>query len=96
MSLKRITDRYSSDKAIAQSSTQIQINFILANMEWLDRVDKKGVHRKFMEGLGPVNSLADWEISRVERIYELVWKGYEMPSVNVHVDKKRKGLNYGI
>ena len=95
MTLKRITDSYSSDKAIALKSTEVQIKFINDNLKWLAKVDKKGTHQKFMQELGPVGGLKDWEISRIEKIYELVWKGYDMPSVNEHIDKKNKGLRFG-
>jgi hypothetical protein len=94
MSLKPKNDSYSSDRAIALKSTLAQLEFILANMKYLDRVDRTGSHRKFLEDLGPVAGLADWQISRIEKIYELVWKGYDMPSVNDHVDKKRRGLRF--
>jgi hypothetical protein len=95
--LKQIRDQYSSDKSVALRSTEVQVKFIKDNLKYLARVDKKGSHRKFMDELpGEVTLLADWQRSRVEKIYELVFKGYDMPAVNEHVDRKRKGLNFGI
>lgn len=95
MGLKRVTDSYSSDKSQALNSTRIQIQTIKDNLQYLRRVDKKGTHEKFIMELGPVESLQDWERSRVEKVYELTWKGYGLPSVNEHIDKKNKGLNFG-
>ena len=95
MSLRPKSDHYFSDRASAQRSTQIQIDFIRQNIQWLRRVDAKGVHEKFVNGVGPVAFLKDWEISRIDKIYELVWKGYEMPSVDEHRDARRKGLRFG-
>jgi hypothetical protein len=94
MSLKPKSDAYASDRTSAQKSTQFQIDFVRDNFAWLAKVDKHGTHRKFMDEIGPVAFLKDWEVSRIEKIYELVWKGYEMPAVNEHVDKKRKGLRF--
>jgi len=94
MSLRPKSDRYSSDKESAQASTRYQINFMKQNLKYLRRVDKKGGYEKFIVELGPAEGLLSWQISKVEKVFELVWKGYDMPSVNEHVDRKPKGLKY--
>ncbi|MBW7887436.1 MAG: hypothetical protein H3C35_03620 [Bacteroidetes bacterium] len=94
MSLRPKNDVYSNDKSSALNSTKAQLDFIRANMKWLARVDKNGTHAKFIQEVGPVEGMQDWERAKIEKIYEMVWKGYEMPAVNEHVDKKRKGLRY--
>jgi hypothetical protein len=93
--LKRVTDRYISDKKSALISTQFQLDFVRANMKWLALKDKKGKWKLFIESLPlKVESISVKQRTKIEDAYELTMKGYNLPSINKHIDRKRKGLRF--
>lgn len=95
MGLSRKHDRYSSDVDVSLRSIKSQIEFIRRYIDQLRKVDKKGIHEKFINELPEdVGLLKDWERARVEKIYELVFEGFDLPAVKVHVDRKPKGLRF--
>jgi len=95
----KIRDSYSNDSRQAKISTREQFTIIVSNMELLETVDRFGNHEKFLDeiteevenGVG----LRDWQIARIEKIYELVMKAAGLPHVDEHKDKRRKGLRFG-
>ena len=51
----------------------------------LERIEKKETMEEFTPGM----------FSYVDAIYEPTWQGLGESHVNTHIDKKRKGINYG-
>jgi len=93
-------DRYSSDKEIAQKSTQFQIQFVLDNLKWLRKVDKNGYYEKRIEELKhrvfTKTMLYPNEKKTIDDAVELVYRGYGLEDAKVTAFvKRRKGLNFG-
>jgi hypothetical protein len=99
MSLVRVTDRYSTDRHSADKSISFQVQFILDNIEHLEAVDRRHTKVKLAQQIGNKmkngEQLLEWERAAIDGLYEDTWKGYGMPSVQRHIDKKRKGLRFG-
>jgi hypothetical protein len=97
--LVKITDRYSPDVELAKRSTRVKYSFIVSNMHLLDRVDRTGSHERFLDTINDDveadRMLLNWQMARVEKIYELVMKAAGHPSVPEHQDRRRKGLRFG-
>jgi hypothetical protein len=97
--LIRITDRYSTDRRSADKSIRVQMQFILDNIDHLGVVDRRGTKVKLAQQIADKmirnEELLEWERSAIDGLYEDTWKGYGMPSVQKHIDKKRKGLKFG-
>lgn len=97
--VKKVQDRYVSDSASAQRSIRAQVQFIQQQIRYLRSVDPTGVQEKFLNGITPSveagHELRDYEIARIEKIYELTMRGLGLPSVPEHQDRRRKGLKFG-
>ena len=95
----QVRDTYSSDAAQAQRSCRDQFAIIVSNIEYLEAMDPKGTHEKFLDSITDdvenKRDLADWQMARLDAIYERMMKGFGLPSVPVHQDRRRKGINYG-
>ncbi len=98
MSNNRDRNIYSSDKERVQKSAKVNIEFCLANLNALRSVDrsKKKVHAlfSFVEMLRLHESFTAKQLNLIDGIYESTMKGLKLPSVNPHIDKKRKGLRF--
>lgn len=94
----KIRDTYSNDAALAKRSTREKFAFIVSNMELLETVDKRGSHEKFLDDITDAvennETLIDWQIAKIEHIYELVMKAADLPYVPLHADRRRKSLRY--
>lgn len=99
MALQSRADRSTSDKASAQSSLEYQVQFVLDNLKWLRRADPKGYHERQIEELKhrvfTKTELFPHEVKIIDKAFELVWRGYEMPDAvpTAHV-RRRKGLRF--
>lgn len=95
----QVRDTYSSDAAQAQRSVREQFTIIVSNFALLEKVDPKGTHEKFLDSITDDVErsipLQDWQMARVDEIYEKVMKAAGLPSVPRHMDRRRKGINYG-
>jgi hypothetical protein len=92
-------DTFERNRRTALSSAQIQIDFVLANLQHLRKVDKnqrmETAVLNFEDILKGGDMLTPGQFSYLDGIFEKTWKGANYESVNVHADKKRKGLRYG-
>jgi len=97
--LVRKIDRYTSDRASADNSIRVQIQFVMDNMESLQRVDRSGWKRKraneIFNTLLHGGELTEYDRRDADCLYEAVWKGAGELSIGKHIDKKRKGLRFG-
>lgn len=95
----QVRDTYSSDAQQAQRSSRETFAVIVSNIEHLEKVDPNGTHEKFLDcitfDVENGNDLLDWQMARLDTIYERMMKGAGLPSVPVHQDRRRKGINYG-
>ena len=75
------------------------MQFIIENIDHLEAVDRRHTKVKLANQIASKlqnnETLLDWERSTVDGLYEDTWKGYGMPSVQKHIDKKRKGMRFG-
>lgn len=89
---QRRDSRFASDKDYVQRSTLEKLNIIKNNLRHLLKVrggaKKCNDAKEFISKGGP---FLDWEMDKIEKIYESVMKGADLPSCNTHHDKKRKG-----
>lgn len=99
MPLDRRFDKYESDRRQADVSVRANLDFILQNLTHLRKVDRNGrmenAARSFKAMLDNGEELTPGQRSYTEGIYEKVWRGAGYDSVNVHADKKRRGLKFG-
>ena len=97
--IQQIRDTYSRDTDLAKRSTREKFSFIVSNMNHLEKVDRTGTHEKFLDTITDDMEndvmLQDWQMARIEKIYELVMRGAGLPYVPEHQDRRRKGLRYG-
>ena len=96
---RKRADRFESDRRVADSTIKLQLQFILANLHHLRKVDKNGrmerAATEFDEALEKGEELTPGQRSYVDGIYEATMSGASLPSISVHVDKKRRGLKFG-
>lgn len=96
---QRPRDQFSSTKNTALSAVKMQVAFVLANTKHLAAVDKRGTYltkvRQIDALLKAGEEIAPWQYSVAEEAYERTMKGYNMPAVETHKDKRRKGLRFG-
>jgi len=89
---------YSNDTDRARNTAKIQIEFALDNLETLLIIDKKKTKLKalvsFIKMLINHEPFTKNQLSHIDGIYETVMKGYGLPSISLHIDKKRKGIRY--
>lgn len=89
---------YSNDTVRARNTAKIQIEFALDNLETLLINDKKKTNVKalisFIKMLINHEPFTKNQLSYIDGIYETVMKGYGLPSISLHIDKKRKGIRY--
>ena len=99
MGLERVADRFISDRASADGSIRVQLQFVMDNIEQLAKVDKRGnrvpLARRLFKKMLNDEELADWERAAIDDLYEQTMRGYDLPSVGKHIDKKRRGLRFG-
>ena len=97
--LRKISDRYSSDVDLAKRSTREKFSFIVSNIGLLERFDTNGSHEKFLDDITDQvennETMLDWQVARIEKIYELTMRAAGLPFVPEHQDRRRKGLRYG-
>lgn len=96
MPLDRISDcRFASDKELAQRTAREQLKFILANKEKLLGAKNGKKYLTVAISFDQIKEdLTPNQLSYVDSIYEKVWNSAGFPAVNLHVDKKRKGLRF--
>jgi hypothetical protein len=95
----KVTERFSSDRASANNSIRLQLQFVIDNIDHLEMVDRRKskvplanrLFAKLLDG----EDLLDWERTAIDDLYECTMKGYDLPSVSKHIDKKRKRLRFG-
>ena len=89
---------YSNDTVRAHNTAKIQIEFALDNIETLIMNDKKKTNVKalvsFIKMLINHEPFTKNQLSYIDGIYEAVMKAYDLPSIPLHIDKKRKGIRY--
>ena len=95
----KYVDRYTSDRASADNSIRVQIQFVMDNMESLKRVDRSGWKEKraneIFNTLLHGGELTEYDRRDADSLYESVWKGSGELSIGKHIDKKRRGLRFG-
>lgn len=83
---------------LAQRTAKEQIKFVIANLKYLQRLRNGSnlintAHQ--FKGMTERNiRLTPNQLSFVDGLYEKVFKAAGYDSVNLHIDKKRKGLRY--
>lgn len=89
---------YSSDKNVSRNSAIIQIEFALNNLDALRSKDKDHSKERalfsFAIMLRNDETFTGGQLKYIDGIYETVMKGYNLPSVGMHIDKKRRGIRY--
>lgn len=89
---------YSSDKERAQNTAKIQIEFCVVNISSLRRIDRKEKMEKallsFVEMKSNYEPFTPGQLNYIEGIYEATMKGFDLPSIGLHIDKKKKGIRY--
>lgn len=96
--LRQVRDRYEREHSAA-GSIAMQMQFVIDNILHLRKVDRRGtkevlaiaLYHKMLRKI----ALQEWEISAVDDLYELTWRGYGEPHVMKHQDRRRKGLRFG-
>ncbi len=83
---------------LAQRTAKEQIKFVMANLKYLDKL-RNGSNlcntaRQFSNFIERGVRLSPNQLSFVDGLYEKVFKAAGYGSVNLHVDKKRKGLRF--
>lgn len=85
------------DRAIDLAKGKLE--FILDNEKGLLRVrngqNKLEAAESFWDRIEAKKELTPGMLSYIDGIYEATCKGSGLPHMNVHIDKKRKGLNFG-
>ena len=98
MPLDRVTDPFEKNTDQAQRSAKEQLRFVLANERHLLKVrngqKKLEDGKEFMALIERGVPLSPNQLSYADGIYEAVWRGAGREAVNLHIDKKRKGLRY--
>jgi hypothetical protein len=99
MGLDKTIDRFISDRVSADHSIGVQIQFVMDNIEHLEKVDKRGnrvpLAKRLFNKMLNNEDLADWERSAIDDLYEQTMRGYDLPAIGKHIDKKRKALRFG-
>lgn len=99
MGLQQIRDSYSSDKDRAQRGARELLKYIVANIKHLKNVDRSGHKQKavmdFQRMIERREEFTPGQLNYIDGLWESVMKGANYESVNIHVDKKRKGLRCG-
>jgi hypothetical protein len=89
---------YSSDKEQAQNTARIQIEFCIVNIEFLRKVDRKKKMENslisFSQMLKIKEPFTPNQLNYIDGIYEATMKGFNLPSIGLHIAKKKKGLRY--
>jgi hypothetical protein len=93
MGLARTPDRFLSDRASADVSIRAQMDFVYTHRQYISAKSLKKTE-ELREKVNRKEYLEDWERSEIENIYEQVMAGMELPSVEKHYDKRRKGLRF--
>lgn len=97
--IRKVQDRYSSDVGLAKRSTREMFSIIVSNFTTIDRIDADGKIEEFLDSItGEVErgeDLLEWQVSKIEDIYERIMRAQGLPSVRVHQDRRRKGLKFG-
>lgn len=89
----------------ALKNAKVKLEFILDNERALLRVrsgaEKLKAAQSFWDRLERIETKQSMEdftpgmFSYIDGIYEKTWQGLGESHVNTHIDKKRKGINYG-
>jgi len=89
---------YSNDKERSQNTARIQIEFCIVNIEFLRKVDRKKKMENslisFSEMLKNKEPFTPNQLNYIDGIYEATMKGFNLPSIGLHIAKKKKGLRY--
>ena len=98
MNLRDPSARFERNHEQAQRSAKDQLKFIEANIERLAGPGDKGralavVNFSAMAANG--ETFTPNQLSYIDGLYERVMQNAGLPSVGVHVDRKRKGLKFG-
>jgi|GEM_PF-4892843 len=87
-------NRYASDVERCKNTAILQINFVKANKNLCKETYYQAIEQ-MEEQLKTEHYLTPIQMSFIDGIYESVMKNAGLPSVPVHVDRKRKRLKYG-
>jgi len=95
----RFLDRFERSETQALNTARVQLDMILANEDRVLKVrngaEKVKAARDFDALLKRGEMLTPGQLSYVDGIYEAMWRGAGYDSVNLHIDKKGKGLRFG-
>lgn len=95
-----LTERntYSNDKNRAQNTAKIQLDFCVTNIDSLRSIDKKKKMEtaliSFVKMLKNKEPFTPNQLNYIDGIYEATMKGFNLPSIGLHIAKKKKGLRY--
>lgn len=90
--------RFERNHEQAQRSAKSQLEFIEANIDKLAGEGEKGramAVMSFSLQLREGRPFTPAQLSYIDGLYERVMKAHGLPSVPLHVDRKRKGLRFG-
>ena len=90
--------KFERNKATALSLAKEQLLIIFDNTDYLSEVDKKGKHLRaaqgFMEMIERGEELLPTQLSYIDGILEMCYKGAGWETPGLHIDKKRKQLRF--
>lgn len=88
-------DSFDRGHGLAQKTAQGQIEFVMANLASLRKVDKTGKHEKAAKQFNAIiksgRKLTPNQLSYVDGIYEKTMKGAGFPSIGLKIDAKKRG-----
>lgn len=95
----QVSDTYSSDAEVSRRLLKETFAIVVSNIELVEKEDRTGAIEKFLDSITDDvengRELQDWQRAKVDDIYERMMKAAGLPSVPVHNDRRRKGINYG-
>lgn len=90
--------RFERNHEQAQRSAKAQIEFVSANIHLLAGPKTSAYLlpvENFLAMAKRGEAFTPYQLSFIDGLYERVMKAAGLPSVGVHVDRKRKGLRFG-
>ena len=96
---RKPADRFESDRRTADATIRMQLQFVLSNLHHLRKVDKNGRMEnaavEFEAAIKKGEELTPGQRSYIDGIYEKTMLGAGLPAVNLHADRKKRGLKFG-
>jgi len=95
---RRISSRFERSETQARNTARVQLDTILANADHLLKVRSGDVKLKAARDFDAMakrgESFSPGQYSYIDALYESMWKGMGMESMNTHHDKPRGNLRH--